>query len=143
MIQPTEAALSAIYPSAQLTFGKRMRSASNNSIYFIKETSSANLSLCIFALPGCHKCFLFLICQQYYRHSHAEVRAAMVEAWVSALVMISTLSASESMCSLCCCLTAGPFQNKFEHRLMLYALTNQHSSLNLSSSLALPCPFNN
>lgn len=105
MIQPTEAAaLSAIHPSAQLTLWKQNEDNKGEEYFFIKEASSANLFPSIPAFQDATDVFSFSRCRQHHTHSHADVRTAVVEAWMSALVMILTLSASESMCSLCCCL---------------------------------------
>lgn len=55
--------------------------------------------------------------------------------------MLLKIFVASAVCSSA--LTAWLLWNKYEHRLMLCALTNQHSSLKLSSCLTLPCSFNN
>lgn len=77
-----------------------------------------------------------------------EVRSAVVEAWMNALVIILTLSECVHVCvaSVVVCsfvMTAGRLQNKFKHRLMLHAPAKQHSSLNLCGCLTRLCSFNN
>lgn len=142
MIQPIEAAASsAIHPNVQPALWKQNEDNMWSENLVIKWASAANLLLSISAFQDATDVFSFSGCQQYYTHSHAEVSTAVAGAWMNAMVIILTLSeyvyvcvASVVVCSFV--MTAGPFQNKFKHRLMLHALANQPTLF--AESLRLP-----